>query len=533
MAQISRAALEPMPETADPLRFEELISELSARFVDAAGEVEAAIRDAQRLVVETLDLDRSTLFQLDASGSDLTVTHACGRPDVPGMSAAPIGLSARHSFPQLLERMRQGEPFVYASHHDLAVLATDHAALLRLGPRSNIALPLSAGGRLMGALGFGTFTRDRTWPPELVSRLGVIATVFAGALARKQGDQALRAAHAEVVRLKEALSQENHGFRSVARESVGTGIVGQSLAMRRVMELVQQVAVTDATVLLLGETGTGKELYASCIHELSQRRDRAMVRVNCAAIPSALVESELFGRERGAYTGALSRQIGRFETANHSTLFLDEIGDLPLEVQVKLLRALEEQQIERLGSPRPIRIDTRIVAATHRNLERAIVDGRFREDLFYRLNVFPIQVPALRDRLEDVPLLVARFVEDFSKTFSKRVEAISSDSMAALQQYGWPGNVRELRNVVERAMIVHAGGTLVIELPRGKPIAVKSGSTRMSDVETSHVLSVLDATGWRVRGARGAAEQLGLKPSTLEARMAKLGLRRPKLARLS
>jgi formate hydrogenlyase transcriptional activator len=530
MAQISRAALEPMPEPADPLRFEELVSELSARFVDAAAdEVETALIDAQRLVVETLGLDRSTLFQLDASGADLTVTHTWGRPGLPTMSTVPIGPVARRSFPQLLERMRRGEPFVYASHHDLAMPATD-ATLVLLGPRSHIALPLSAGGRLMGAIAFGTFTRDRNWPPQLVSRLGLIATVFAGALARKQGDQALRAAHAEVVRLKEAVNQENHGVRGAAREVAGTGIVGHSMAIRRVMDLVRQVAVTDATVLLLGETGTGKELFASCIHELSQRRDRAMVRVNCAAIPSALVESELFGREKGAYTGALSRQIGRFETANHSTIFLDEIGDLPLEVQVKLLRA---QQIERLGSPRPIRIDTRIVAATHRHLERAITDGRFREDLFYRLNVFPIQVPALRDRLEDVPLLVERFVEDFSKTFSKRVEAISSDSMAALQQYDWPGNVRELRNVVERAMIVHAGGALVIELPRGRPIAVKTGSTRLSEVETSHVRSVLDATGWRVRGAGGAAEQLGLKPSTLEARMAKLGLQRPRPGRPS
>ncbi len=534
MAQISRAALAPMPETADPLRFEELVSELSARFVDAAAdEVEAAIRDAQRLVVETLG-SRSVhavpagCVRLRPHGDALLGPPGHAR-DV-GDANRPLGAEQLPPPPRADEARRAVRLCVRTT--TTAVPATDHA-LLWLGPRSNIALPLSAGGRLMGALAFGTFTRERTWPPELVSRLGVIATVFAGALARKHGDQALRAAHAEVVRLKEALSQENHGLRSAARESVGTGIVGHSLAVRRVMDLVRQVAVTDATVLLLGETGTGKELYASCIHELSQRRDRAMVRVNCAAIPSALVESELFGREKGAYTGALSRQIGRFETANHSTIFLDEIGDLPLEVQVKLLRALEEQQIERLGSPRPIRIDTRIVAATHRNLERAIVDGRFREDLFYRLNVFPIQVPPLRDRLEDVPLLVERFVEDFSKTFSKRVEAISSDSMAALQQYQWPGNVRELRNVVERAMIVHAGGTLVIELPRGKPIAVKSGSTRMSDVETSHVLSVLDATGWRVRGAGGAAEQLGLKPSTLEARMAKLGLRRPKLARLS
>ena len=533
MAQTLRAAIGPMPESADPFRFEVLVSKLSAQFVAAAAdEVQAAILAAQRLVVEAFNLDRATLFQLDASGTELIATQAWCRRDLPGTASTPVDLPAGNGR-QLLERMKQGEPFAYVSHDALPVPATHPATLLRLGPQSTIALPLSAGNRLLGALAFSTATRERAWRPELVSQLSVLAMVFTGALARQQADQALREANAEVVRLKEALSQDTHGSRSAAREPIGAGIVGQSVAIQRVMDLVRQVAVTDATVLLLGETGTGKELYASCIHELSQRRDRAMVRVNCAAIPAALVESELFGREKGAYTGALSRQIGRFEIANHSTIFLDEIGDLPLEVQVKLLRALEEQQIERLGSPRPIRIDTRIVAATHRNLDQAIIDGRFREDLFYRLNVFPIQVPALRDRLEDVPLLVERFVQDFSRTFSKRVDAISSDSMSALRHYHWPGNVRELRNIVERAMIVHAGGTLVIELPPARPNTAKPGSTRMSDVETSHVLSVLDATGWRVRGSGGAAEQLGLKPSTLEARMAKLGLRRPKLARLS
>ena len=552
MAHISPTAFKPMPdtapqsaspanraavvtelrrETADPVRFEELVGELSARFVGAAGdEVDAAILDAQPRVAEALGLDRITLFQVDASGSELTATHAWVRPDAPGMPAVPIGLPAGSSTPTFLERMKRGEPYVYASHHDLA--AADHALQL-LGPRSNIALPLSAGGRLIGALALGTFRRERSWPPQLVNRLRVMAAVFAGALARRQGDQALRAAHAELVKLKDTLKQQNLHHRSVARRSIGSGIVGQSRAIQGVMELVRQVAVTDATVLLLGETGTGKELFASCIHELSHRRERAMVRVNCAAIPSALVESELFGREKGAYTGALSRQIGRFETADRSTIFLDEIGDLPLEVQVKLLRVLEEQQIERLGSPRSIRVDTRIVAATHRDLERKILDGRFREDLFYRLNVFPIRVPPLRERLEDVPSLVERFVEDFAKTFSKRVEAIAAHSMAALQRHQWPGNVRELRNIVERAMIVHTGGTLVIELPQATPIAAKSASMRMSDVEASHVRSVLDATGWRVRGAGGAAEQLGLKPSTLEARMTKLGLRRPRLTRLS
>src|SRR4051812_15643815 len=230
-------------------------------------------------------------------------------------------------------------------------------------------------------------------------------------------------------------------------------IVGQSPAMRRVIDQIQQVAATDSTVLLLGETGTGKELLATQIHEWSARRGRTMVRVNCGAIPATLIESELFGREKGAFTGALARQIGRFELADHSTLFLDEIGDLPLDIQIKLLRVLEERQLERLGSPRSIRVDTRIIAATHRNLEQRISEGSFREDLYYRLNVFPIAVPPLRDRGDDVTLLVWRFVTEFSKAFGKRIDTIDEESMASLRSYSWPGNVRELRNIVERAMI--------------------------------------------------------------------------------
>ena len=246
-----------------------------------------------------------------------------------------------------------------------------------------------------------------------------------------------------------------------------SAVVGQSAAIQRVQEQVRQVADTDATVLLLGETGSGKELFASQIHELSRRRGRAMVRVNCAAIPATLIESELFGREKGAYTGALSRQVGRFELADGSTIFLDEIGDLPPDVQVKLLRVLEEKQIERLGSSRSTRIDTRIIAATHRNLEKRIETDMFREDLYYRLNVFPILVPPLRERTEDIPMLVWRFVEDFSKAFGKQIESISKENIALLQRYPWPGNVRELRNVVERALIVANSPRLTIALPAG------------------------------------------------------------------
>ena len=295
--------------------------------------------------------------------------------------------------------------------------------------------------------------------------------------------------------------------------------------MRQAVDLAEQVAATDATVLILGETGTGKELIASHIHHQSARRARAMVKVNCAAIPDTLLESELFGRERGAFTGAFDRQAGRFELADRSTIFLDEIGDLPADAQVKLLRVIEERQIERLGNPKPIKIDTRIIAATHRSLDQHMAEGKFREDLFYRLNVFPIRMPSLRERAEDVPLLVWRYVTEFAKTFGKEIETISGSTMEALQRYPWPGNVRELRNVIERAMINARGTTLTVELPRPLHTAEKR-SDRLADVEKEHVRKVLEITGWRIRGTNGAADRLGLPPTTLETRMAKLGLNR-------
>ena len=306
-------------------------------------------------------------------------------------------------------------------------------------------------------------------------------------------------------------------------------VLGDSPAIRRAVEQVQQVATTDATVLLLGETGTGKELLATQIHERSARRTRSMVRVNCGAIPATLIESELFGREKGAFTGADARQIGRFELADRSTLFLDEIGDLPVDVQVKLLRALEEGEIERLGSPRSIHVDARIVAATHRNLDQRLADGAFREDLYYRLNVFPIRVPPLRERGDDVVMLTRRFVDEFARTFGKHIDAIDDDSLQAIRQYTWPGNIRELRNVVERAMITARGPRLTITVPVA-PVGAPARSARLMDVEREHIRGVLESTGWRIRGAGGAADRLGLRPTTLETRMAKLGLHRPRPA---
>ncbi len=304
-------------------------------------------------------------------------------------------------------------------------------------------------------------------------------------------------------------------------------IVGASEAFETVRALIAQVAQTDSTVLLLGETGTGKERFAELIHQSSARRHRPMVRVNCAAIPATLIESELFGHERGAFTDAVNRQIGRFEAAEGSTLFLDEIGDLPAEVQVKLLRVLEERTIERLGSSLRIPVNVRIVAATHRDLRARVTAGAFREDLFYRLNVFPVLVPPLRERADDIPALVRHFVAEISQALGKPLPAIATASLEALQRHSWPGNVRELRNVVERAMVLCDGVRLAVPVPAARANAA-GRSERLADVQRDHIRSVLESLNWRIRGIGGAAEQLGLPPTTLETRMARLGLFRPK-----
>ena len=336
-----------------------------------------------------------------------------------------------------------------------------------------------------------------------------------------------RQALEDVLRLRERLEHENVYLRQEAGRRLGLErIQGRGPAIRRTLALAEHVAATDSTVLLLGETGSGKERFASYIHELSRRHDRPMISVNCSGIPASLIESELFGREKGAYTGALARQAGRFELAHGSTLFLDEIGDLPLEVQVKLLRVLENRTIERLGNPRPISIDVRIVAATHRDLVAAVRDGRFREDLYYRLNVFPITVPPLRERREDIPLLIQGLVDQLAATMGRRVRKVDSASVEALIAYPWPGNVRELRNVVERAMILSSAPVLQIDPPETR-VGEAASRTNLTAVERTHILQVLQDTGWRIRGAHGAAARLGLKPTTLESRLKKLGLTRP------
>jgi transcriptional regulator with GAF, ATPase, and Fis domain len=328
----------------------------------------------------------------------------------------------------------------------------------------------------------------------------------------------------EIRKLKEQVEAENLYLRESITTKYAYGeIVGHSPAIQKVLGQVQKVAPTDSTVLIEGETGVGKELVARAIHSLSARKNRLMVTVNCATLPAALIESELFGRESGAYTGALSRQIGRFEVADGSTIFLDEIGELPIELQTRLLRVLQEGEFERLGSPKKIKVDVRVIASTNRDLAEEVHKGNFRKDLYYRLRVFPIQVPPLRERPEDIPLLVKVFVDEFGKKMGKTIQTVSRKTLETLQRYSWPGNIRELRNVVEHAMIISSGSKLNILLPE-EPALSDSPLQTLEETERQYILEVLEKTNWRIKGRYGAAEILGLNPSTLYFKMKKLNI---------
>ena len=328
----------------------------------------------------------------------------------------------------------------------------------------------------------------------------------------------------EIESLKMKLERENQYLRLEVAAAEGQGeILGSSEAMRAIMSQVRMVAQTGSTVLLQGETGTGKNLVASTIHRLSGRGKKAMIRVNCAALPGPLVESELFGREKGAYTGALSRQAGRFEMADGSTLFLDEIAEMSLETQAKLLRVIQDGEFERLGSSKTIKVNVRIIAASNRGLAKEVEAGRFRGDLYYRLNIFPICVPPLRERPEDIPQLVMEFIREFGDRMGKRILRVAHKDMQLLTNYSWPGNIRELRNVIEHSLIITPGDTLVLQRLTASP-ELHDADASLEEIERRHIQAVLKATGGRIKGFGGAAERLRINPSTLYSRMRKLGI---------
>lgn len=392
------------------------------------------------------------------------------------------------------------------------------------GLESVCCVPLIRGDRVLGTLNVAS-RRDRAFSPhdlDLLSHVGnQVAIAIENALAYRQ-----------IAELKNRLTEEKVYLEDEIRTQYNfEEIVGESAALRRILKQVETVAPTGSTVLIQGETGTGKELIARAIHSLSDRHERTFVKINCAAIPTGLLESELFGHEKGAFTGAISQKIGRFELAHCGTLFLDEVGDIPLEIQPKLLRVLQEQEFERLGATRTIRVDVRLVAATNRDLNQMVADRQFRSDLYYRLNVFPIVVPALRDRAEDIPILVRYFAQKHARRMSKHIETIPSEAMQALTLYAWPGNIRELENFIERAVILSHGPRLDVPVSelRPSPGWLSIEKATLEEAERRHILRTLDETKWIIGGPGGAAARLGMKRTTLNSKMQKLGITRPAL----
>jgi formate hydrogenlyase transcriptional activator len=508
------------------LLFEERLARLSATFINLpSDQIDQEIEKGLETLVTTLGSDRASLAQLDSACGELRITHSWSAPGIPPTPKHNV----EDVFPWIFEQVQRGNKIVVSRIEDLPSEAEKERQYgLAVGEQASLIIPFWIGGKVAGGVATGCFHRERDWQPEAIQSFQLAAEIFANAIVRKQTEEELKRASAQIKNLKDQLQRENLCLREEIKLEHNHGeVVGNSEAVRRVLKQAEQVGPTDSTVLLLGETGTGKELLARNIHELSRRRARPMVKLNCAALPASLVESELFGREKGAYTGALTREIGRFELANESTIFLDEIGELPLELQAKLLRVLQEGEFERLGSPRTIRVNVRVIAATSRHLRTAVKEGRFREDLFYRLSVFPIQVPPLRERKEDIPMLVWHFIRELGIRMGRNIESVRSSTMEGFQRYSWPGNIRELRNTIERSLIIFPGEVFQAEMPIGDEIVRSpNASSTLQEVERDHILLILNGTGWRIRGKRGAAEILGLKPSTLESRMKKLNISR-------
>jgi formate hydrogenlyase transcriptional activator len=643
----------PKNQLEERARFESLLADISARFVNLPAEqIDSAIEDAQRLICECLALDLSVLWQWsDSAPHFLTLTHLHSPADGP---RRPAHINGHEAFPWIVEQLLKGDVVVHTISDLPPEAAVDRESDLKYGIKSSVAIPLSVGAeKLIGVLTFQDLRVERSWPEPLLKRLRLVAQIFANALARKRWEKMLRESEArlkmateaadvglwileidtglfwvnpqtreifhlsadepvtyerfsgfihqddservhqaaqasirsdadlrveyrivlpdgsirwilskgkrrlgptgeaaqltgvsmdisqrkqmeeqmrlrleEIEDLRRKLEKENIYLREeIELKNVHEEIVGRSAAMKKILAQVDRVAGMDTTVLIQGETGTGKELVARAVHQLSDRKDRILVTVNCASLPPTLIESELFGREKGAYTGAMTRMAGRFEVADGGTLFLDEIGELPFDMQAKLLRVLEEGRFERLGSNKSLKVDVRIIAATNRDLSRAVSEGKFRKDLYYRLNVFPIIIPPLRERQEDIPLLVWAFVRQYEKKMGKRIDHIPRNSMETLQRYSWPGNARELRNVIEHAMIVSTDKTLDVRVPQTL-FSDATADLNLEDAERRLILGVLEQTGWRLGGKGGAADILGLKRTTLQSKMKKLGIER-------
>lgn len=510
------------------LKLEAILSELFATFINARPqEIDDKIGFALSRIGKQLDVDRCHLTQYQADADIYRVTHSWANE---GIEAAPIGIDQSH-FPWLSKSLKEKKSVQVTKLDEIPEGALDRDYGIKFQTKSLLYLPLIYEQTSIGALGMEQVRYERTWDHDLVLRIRIISEVLLNVLQKRESEEKLYQAFQEINQLKDRLEIErNYLLDEIKLEHNFEEIIGRSQPLKKTLNDVEEVAPTEATVLITGETGTGKELLARAIHSKSNRSDRPLIKVNCASLSANLIESELFGHEKGAFTGAHSRRKGRFETADGATLFLDEIGELPLETQAKLLRVLQENEFERLGSSQTIKVDIRIITATNRNLEDEIIIGRFRKDLWYRLNVFPIVAPPLRDRIGDIPLLVNWMVKKYSKQIGKVIKSLSLETIRVLEEYAWPGNIRELQNVIERAVIKSREHVLEISdslEPHTQTSTPKNTLQTLAEYERDYILRVLENVKWKITGKVGAAKILDLPPSTLRSKMQKLNIKRP------
>jgi len=516
--------------------FEGLVTKVSARFMGLTGpEFEQDIQAILGEIGDFFGVDAVRLYKLSPGGDVLKFRLMWLSGNLAPSQEMKVILE--RSYPEIASRLLTGEPIVFGNMDECPQIPELLSILKFFGTKAGVGVPLEIDDSGVDVFAMDKVLTDHVWPKDIVDRCRVIGQVLLGAVSRREAELSLEARYDDIKRLKSHLEQENIYLQQEIESHLDYDeIIGNSHLLKSLLNQVEKVAVQDTAVLILGETGTGKGLIARNIHKNSQRKNRPMITVNCAALPVTLIESELFGHEKGAFTGAVNQKIGRFELADGGTIFLDEVGDLPLEMQVKLLRVLEDHQFERLGSSTTKTVDVRIIAATNRDLDQLIEGGKFRADLYYRLGVFPMWVPGLAERRRDIPLLAWFFISELQNRLGKTITGISPTTMDALTSYDWPGNVRELRNIIERAMILSS--TSILELGDWFPGNISSTATtsqtkkpdgeNLDEVQRAHILRVLQSCDWKIHGEGGAAERLGLKRTTLQSRMKKLGIERPK-----
>jgi transcriptional regulator with GAF, ATPase, and Fis domain len=506
--------------------FQNLVSRISNKFVGLSGiEFEQTIQETLAEIGRYFNVDTVRLYRLSLQGDVVKIRnmwrseHLAPQEEMPEIH--------KMKYPNLAAHYSQGVSVVFSKFDDSPQWPEMRKILKFFGTKAGVGVPLEIDGSGVDVFAMDKVLSKHVWPEDIVEHSRALGKILLNAMRRREAEVKLQDSYDEIKQLKDQLETDNIYLREEIKLNHNfEEIVGESKDLQYALHRVEKIASTDSTVLILGETGTGKELIARAIHNASPLKNRPILKVNCATLPPNLIESELFGHEKGAFTGAHARQIGRFERADGTTFFLDEIGELPLNLQPKLLRVLQDGEFERLGSSETIKVKVRVITATNRDLEEEIREGRFRQDLYYRLKVFPITVPPLRKRKEDIPLLVNFFVQKICRKLGKEIKEIPKKTIEALQNYPWPGNIRELENVIEGAVITTPGEILRIELPETAVLGDDDGKT-LEEVVRDHILKVLKLKNWRIEGPGGAALVLGMNPGTLRSRMQKSGIEKP------